>query len=117
MGTLIKLKACYADEFDCEQFIVVPDMTPDQTKERLELIVEPNDDYDAYGFGTNEALSGNDIRDGVTYTELKPGDVGVFQNYFPCRTHQTATEFGTGPMCVDWFHKDFDIDKYKEEYL
>lgn len=62
MYTLIKFKACWADEFDCEEFLVVEDDI-DEIKSFFKRVLDPKTDLDQSGwyFGTNQGWENEDI--------------------------------------------------------
>lgn len=87
MQTLFVLNADYADEFDCEEYLI----SEDPNDANLALFVDALDDEKEFYFGTNEQLFGGDVKYGLTIKLITDEEADVLKSVI-------GRNFGTGPL-------------------
>ena len=88
---LIKFQACWADEFDCEQFVIVNSLQAAE-KYVAELL------EDSISFGTNEGWEPGEVsKRNFEFFILYDKDVETFERIFGENCFGDI-RFGTGPL-------------------
>lgn len=114
MAILLKLNANYADEFDCEEFAIVFDVSLEQVRKAIERacafeeIIDEADnstykptetDVEMY-FGTNEFLFGSEVLSCTTAVEISDAEADMLMALLsmPKRGSRAMYTFGTGVL-------------------
>lgn len=87
MQTLFVLKGDYADEFDCEKYLI----STDPNDVNLALFVDGIEDEEEFYFGTNEQLFGDVVKCGLTIKLITDEEAEWL-------TGVLGRNFGTGPL-------------------
>jgi hypothetical protein len=87
MQTLFVLNADYADEFDCEEYLISEDPNDANLAEFIERI----EDEEEFYFGTNEQLYGSDVKEGLTIKLITDEEAELLKSIL-------GRNFGTGPL-------------------
>lgn len=96
MSTLIKFNKNWADEFDCQQFLII-----DQSIDELNAVLDKflsTEDNDIY-FGSNQELS-NFRKENFKFTKISTEEEEVILKHL-------SSNFGLGVLTEIFIHKDW----------
>jgi hypothetical protein len=106
MKQLVKIDACWADEFNVEAFTVWDLEETQRYFEVAQILFDLLDGKEfEVGFGTNESLTFydyKDFRNCFSVTNLEDSEAQVLQKHFPQYDPQSPPEFGTGSRIFDF---------------